>query len=192
MSKDGELGRILLFLRYELPLWMIALLTNWLPEFTPACRLRGFLSRPFLGRCGKNFAYGARVRFLAPWGIEVGKDVYVASGCWLSGGAKLVLEDEILIGPYSIIATGSHRMKGESFRFAGFDRQPVWIGRGTWIGAHVLVTPGVRIGKANLISGAAVVTKSTPDHVMMAGVPARVIRDLSGKGGKNQWAELQR
>jgi maltose O-acetyltransferase len=169
--------RFFLFVRYELGLWFIGLLTNWLPEITLTCKLRGFLGRFFLGKCGRNFQYGAHVRFLAPWGIEIGDNVYIAAGCWLSGGAKLSVEDEVLFGPYSIVSTGSHKFKNNSAMFGGFIRKPVRIGRGTWVASHVIVTPGVAIGKGNLVCAGAVVTRGTPDNVMIGGVPAKIIRE---------------
>ena len=101
-----SIKRVFQFLWYELSLWFIWLLTFWLPDITIICQLRGFLSRPFFKSCGKNFQYGRSVKFLAPWGIEIGNDVYIATGCWLSGGASLKLGDEIMFGPYVIVATG--------------------------------------------------------------------------------------
>ncbi len=168
-------GRSYRFFRYELGLWLVGLLTNWLPEVTATYKLRGWLSRVFFKKCGRNFQYGPGVRFLAPWGIEIGADVYIASRCFISGSGSLTLEDEVLIGPFVNIATGNHRFKDGSARFGGFSRAPVWIGRGTWIASHVVVTPGVTIGKGNLVAAGAVVTKSTEDDVIVGGVPAKVI-----------------
>lgn len=167
--------RCLQFITYELGLWFIGLITSWMPEITFTCKLRGFLSRPFFGKCGRNFQYGKDVRFLAPWNIFIGNDVYVAGGCRLSGGARLDIEDEVMFGFYSLVATGSHLFKDGSARFGGFERHPVKVGRGSWVAGNVIITPGVVIGRGNLICGGAVVTKSTPDNVMVGGVPAKVI-----------------
>ncbi len=170
-----RLKRVWQYVSRELPLWFIGLLTNWMPDLPFTCRLRGFLSSPFFKKCGRNFQYGARVRFLAPHGIEIGDDVYIAAGCWLGGGGGLVLEGEILLGPYTIIVTGVHRFKNNSARFAGATRAPIRIGKGSWLAAHVVVNPGVTIGRGNLIGANAVVTADTPDNVFAAGVPAKVV-----------------
>jgi acetyltransferase-like isoleucine patch superfamily enzyme len=148
-----------------------------MPEIAFTCRLRGLLSVPFFKKCGRNFQYGSRVRFLSPYGIEIGDDVYVASGCWLGGGGGLLLDDEVVIGPYSVIATGSHKFKDNSVRFGGATYAEVRIGKGTWLAAHVVVTSGVKIGRGNLVGANAAVTKDTPDNVFVAGVPAKVIRE---------------
>jgi acetyltransferase-like isoleucine patch superfamily enzyme len=178
-------SRLYHFVRYELGLWLVGLLTNWLPEITATCRLRGVLTRIFLKKCGRNFQYGARVRFLAPWGIEIGDNVYIAGGSWVSGSGSLILEDEVIIGPYCIVATGNHTFKDDSVRFGGFKRYPVTIKRGTWLASHVVVTPGVVIGKGNLVAANAVVTKSTEDNVVVGGVPARFLRTRTNDAQKD-------
>ena len=172
-----KLKRIYQYVSRELPLWFIGLLTNWMPDTPLTCFLRGFFSRLFFKKCGRNFQYGARVRFLAPHGIEIGDNVYIAAGCWLGGSGQLVVEDEVVIGPYTIIATAIHKFKNGSVRFGGSVRAPVKIGRGTWIASHVVVTSGATIGEGNLVCAGAVVTKSMPDNVMVGGVPAGIIKE---------------
>ena len=53
--------------------------------------------------------------------------------------------------------------------------------------SNVTVTGGVRIGRANLICAGAVVTKSTPDYAIMAGVPAKQIGHIDAKTGEYCW-----
>ena len=49
------------------------------------------------------------------------------------------------------------------------------------------VTPGCKIGKANLICAGAVVTKSTPDYAIMAGVPAKRVGEIDPATGEYRW-----
>ena len=63
----------------------------------------------------------------------------------------------------------------------------ITIGRGSWLAAGVTVTAGVKIGKANLVCANAVVTKSTPDYAIMAGVPARQIGRIDPATGEYHW-----
>ena len=160
----------------ELPLGLVEILTNWMPDGPVSCRVRGFLSRPFFKKCGKNFTYGKNVHFVGPHGIEIGDDVYLAAGCWLIGSGGIVIEDEVIFGPYAIVAAGSHKFKNGSARFAGAKRSPVKIGRGSWIAAHAMVAPGVSIGVGNLIAANAVVTHDSPPNVVMGGVPAKILK----------------
>ncbi len=56
--------------------------------------------------------------------------------------------------------------------------EPVTLGDDVWIGAHCTILPGVTIGSDVVIAAGAVVTKDVPDHCVVGGVPATVIRQL--------------
>ena len=167
--------RLLRYLWYEMGTWLVGLLTNWLPDNPATCRFRGILARPFFRKIGRNFQFGRHVRFLHPEQISIGDHVYIAAGCWVSGSAPLVIEDEVVLGPYVIVTTASHGFSGGSARFGAAERGPVTIGRGSWLAAHVVVAAGVTIGSGNLIGANAVVTRDTPADVFVGGVPAKVI-----------------
>lgn len=171
-----KLKRFCQYISRELPLGFIGILTNWMPDGPISCCLRGWLSKPFFKKCGKNFQYGTHVHFVWPHAIEIGDNVYLAAGCWIIGGAGVTIEEEVIFGPYAIIAAGTHKFKHGSARFGGAKRSPVKIGRGSWVAAHAVITPGVTIGAGNLIAANAVVTKDTPDNVVAGGVPAKVIK----------------
>ena len=176
--------KLLVILRYNVPLWLIGFLTNWMGDNALTVTLRGVMARPFLGQCGRRFKYGARVRFLHPEGIHLGRDVYIAAGCWISGSGGLTIEDEVMFGPNCIVVTASHSFKNGSARFGGARYAPVAIGRGSWLAAHVVVSAGVRIGCGNLVAANAVVTKDTEDNVMVGGVPAKVIGPREDDSGE--------
>jgi acetyltransferase-like isoleucine patch superfamily enzyme len=55
---------------------------------------------------------------------------------------------------------------------------PIHIGDGTWVGARAIILPGVTIGRRCLIAAGAVVSRDVPDDTLVAGNPARVVRDL--------------
>ncbi|WP_128774212.1 DapH/DapD/GlmU-related protein [Actinomyces oricola] len=61
---------------------------------------------------------------------------------------------------------------------------PVSVGRGVWIGAGASIMPGVTVGDDAVIAGGAVVTKDVPAHAVVAGVPARVIREKDVGGAR--------
>ena len=60
----------------------------------------------------------------------------------------------------------------------GISTQPVVIGDDVWIGANAVILPGVTIGRHVVVAAGAVVTKDVPDYSLVAGVPAKVIREL--------------
>ena len=60
----------------------------------------------------------------------------------------------------------------------GISTKPVVIGDDVWIGANAVILPGVTIGRHVVVAAGAVVTKDVPDYCVVAGVPARVIKEL--------------
>ena len=93
------------------------------------------------------------------------------------GGGRIVLDDEVIIGPYCCIVAGNHTMVNDSYRFGKYQYGQIEIGRGTWLGAHVTITANVKIGKGCVIAANAVVTKDVPDFTMVGGVPAKFIKN---------------
>ena len=156
----------------------ILLLTNWLPDNIVFLRLRGFLIRPFLKICGKNFRVGRNVVFYNPSKLSIGKDVYIAFGCWLSSGGGINIEDEVTIGPYCSITSGSHKRVNGSYFNTGSTYDPVIIGKGSWIGSHCVITAGCNLGNGSVLGAGAVCVEDVPDNSLVAGVPARVIKKI--------------
>lgn len=161
--------------RYDLPIWFVALLTNWWPDNRLTIRLRGMFYKPFIARCRKNFAVAKAVQLKSTSRLTIGDNVYLASGVWLNAMGGMTIEDEVVMGPYVVISTGTHTFKDNSVRFGGTIMEPVTIGRGTWLAAHTVVRAGVKIGSGVLGAANAAVTKDVPDNVIVGGVPAKVI-----------------
>ena len=61
------------------------------------------------------------------------------------------------------------------------------IGAGSWLASGVTVTGGVKLGRANLVCAGAVVTKSTPDYAIMAGIPAKQVGRIDPVTGEYHW-----
>ena len=55
---------------------------------------------------------------------------------------------------------------------------PIKIGNGVWIGAHATILSGVTVGNGSVIAAGAVVTKDVPERVVVAGVPAKIIKNI--------------
>ena len=115
---------------------------------------------PFYTDCGKN--------------ITVGKNVFINSGCRFQDQGGIFIGDGTLIGHNVVLATLNHGIAPEE-RHDLFPA-PICIGKNVWIGANVTVLPGVTIGDNAVIAAGAVVTKDVPANVVVAGVPAKVIR----------------
>ena len=115
---------------------------------------------PFYCEFGKNLTLGNRV--------------FVNIGCTFQDTGGITIGDDTLIGHGSVVTTLNHGVDPQ--RRADMMPAPVVIGRKVWLGARVTIVPGVTIGDGAIIGAGAVVTKNVPANVIVAGVPAKVIR----------------
>ncbi len=159
-------------------LWFhfITAFTSWLPDLRPVLRIRGFLLRPAFKSCGQNLQVARRVTINFTNRLDIGRDVFLAMGCWLNAAGGIVLEDEAQLGPYAVLVTGDHTQLGGSYRFGASKLAPIRIGHGSWVASHATVTNGVTIGRGSILAANSVATHDIPPYALAGGVPARAIQ----------------
>ena len=111
--------------------------------------------------------------------LILGDDVDLGSGVLITTPGGVTIGDRAMIGYGSKILSANHnvpRGRGRVFR-SGHTLAQITIGPDTWLGANVVVLPGVSIGEGAIVAAGAVVTKSIPPFMIAAGVPAIVIRE---------------
>ncbi|MCR4959325.1 MAG: acyltransferase [Prevotella sp.] len=92
----------------------------------------------------------------------------------------------VTIGSHVNLAQGitvtalNHNFSDATLRIdqQGVSTQPVTIGDDVWVGANAVILPGVNVGSHSVVAAGAVVTKDVPEHTLVAGVPAKVIKHL--------------
>lgn len=166
-------------LRYDWPLHFVLLFTNWLPDNVIILRFRGWLAHFFFIKCGSDLRLGRGIVFYNPSKISLGSNVYIAYGNWFSANAAITLEDQVVVGPKNVFASGNHTKVNGSFRYGKSECKPIRICRGTWIGANCTITAGVVVGSGSVVGANTVVTKIVPENVLFAGNPGLVIKKLS-------------
>ena len=117
---------------------------------------------PFYTDCGKN--------------ISIGKNVFINSSCHFQDQGGIVIGDNVLIGHNVVIATLNHNLNPELR--ASLIPKPVKIGNGVWIGANATILPGVTVADGAVIGAGAVVTKDVKKNTVVAGNPAKVIKNI--------------
>ena len=105
--------------------------------------------------------------------VSIGKHVTINKGCTILSAGRLIIEDDVLIGPDVKIATVNHDLKD---RHRTIHFKPVTIKRNAWIGIGAIICPGVTIGENAVIGAGAVVTKDVPDNAIVGGNPAKIIK----------------
>lgn len=118
---------------------------------------------PFYTDCGKN--------------IKIGRKVFINEGCCFQDQGGIEIGDECLIGQQVVIASLNHDLNPA--KRGDMLPKPVKIGKNVWIGAHATVLPGVTVGDYAVIGAGAVVTKDVPANTVVAGVPAKIIKNIS-------------
>ncbi len=163
-------------LRYDLPLHFVLLITNWLPDNIIFIRLRGFLAKPFFKSCGSKLGIGRNVVFYNPSKMNFGNNIYIAYGCWFSG--SITVEDEVLFGPYCILAPTDHQKSGQSFRFGGNTKGSILVKKGSWLGAQSLIVGNSSLGAGSILSANSVLNVHSDDHSVYGGSPAEKIKKI--------------
>ena len=115
-----------------------------------------------------NINYGPGVRF--------GHDCFLNFGCTLLAIGGITIGDGAFIGPHCVLATEYHPEDPASRH--SLLTKPIVIGRNAWLGADVKVLAGVTIGENAIVAAGSVVTKDVPDNMVVAGSPAKGIREI--------------
>ena len=107
--------------------------------------------------------------------MTFGKNVTINKGATILSPGRVVIEDNVLIGPEVKIVTVDHDLydKHDLFHFG-----QVTIKENAWICIGAIICPGVTIGRNAVVAAGAVVTKDVPDNAVVGGNPAKIIKTL--------------
>ena len=123
--------------------------------------------------CGHSWIYGRGK-------LHIGKDTWLSPGVIIHThtNADIHIGDCCDIGPNVEFIPGSHRISNASRRAGEGIAKPITVGNGTWIGARSIILGGITIGEGCVIAAGSVVTKNVPKNSLVAGIPARIKRQL--------------
>lgn len=107
-----------------------------------------------------------------------GKMIYANFNLTLVDDTHIYVGDNTMFAPNVVVATAGHPIVPEMRRDGLQYNMPVHIGKNCWIGAGVLIMPGVTIGDNVVIGAGSVVTKDLPSNVLAFGNPCRVQREI--------------
>ena len=105
--------------------------------------------------------------------LSIGKNCWIGRNFEAQGNGTVVIEDNCDIAPDVIINTGGHMVGQEKRRAGDGLTADVVIGSGTWVGLRTTILAGCILGKGDVIAAGSVVTKSTEENSLYAGVPAQ-------------------
>lgn len=111
--------------------------------------------------------------------IEFGANIHINNGFSVASEKSITIESDVLIGyNCNIIDSSFHHLDKDKRQETDPEPKEVLIKKNVFIGNNVTILKGVTIGENSVVSNGSLVTKSCPDNVVIAGIPAKVIRDL--------------
>ncbi len=116
------------------------------------------------------------------WGgkhVHFGSHVYANFNLTLVDDTHIYVGDYTMIGPNVVLATAGHPILPELREKASQYNLPIHIGKNVWIGAGVIVLPGITIGDNSVIGAGSIVTKDIPANVVAVGNPCHVVREIN-------------
>ncbi len=136
------------------------------------------------------------------WGgnhVHFGKGVYANFNLTLVDDTHIYVGDYTMFGPNVTVATAGHPILPE-LREKGYQyNAPVTIGKNCWIGAGVIIVPGITIGDNVVIGAGSIVTKNLPSNVVAVGNPCKILREVNErdreyyfKDRKIDWSEIEK
>lgn len=113
--------------------------------------------------------------------VHFGKNIYANFNLTLVDDTHIYVGDYTMFGPNVTVASAGHPILPELREQAYQYNMPVYIGKNCWLGAGVIVLPGVTIGDNTVVGAGSVVTKDLPLNVVAVGNPCRVLREINDR-----------
>lgn len=133
------------------------------------------------GRCGDDVYLGEGLWVEYPSRLSIGDHVGINRDVFINAGGIVEIEEWVLIGPRVIIYSQNHDAElGPDPRALRSDApERVLVRRGAWVASAAIVLPGVEVGEMSVVAAGAVVSRDVPAHCVVAGVPARIVKQLT-------------
>ena len=116
--------------------------------------------------------------------VHFGKNIYANFNLTLVDDTHIYVGDYTMFGPNVTVATAGHPILPEVREKMYQYNFPIHIGKNCWIGAGVVIVPGIAIGDNVVIGAGSVVTKDLPSNVVAVGNPCRVLREVNERDKK--------
>lgn len=139
---------------------------------------RSAILKDLFGKTGENIFVEPTFRCDYGYNIHVGENFYANFDCVILDVCEVRIGDNCLLAPGVHIYTATHPLDPVE-RNSGVEfGKPVTIGNNVWIGGRAVINPGVTIGNNVVIASGAIVTKDVPDHTVVGGNPAKVLKQI--------------
>jgi len=158
--------------------------THWKLYFKSSMRK---LSQSKFKYFGKNTEFRAGAYAITCSKISLGNNVIIRPSTMLFADPRegvqgsIIIEENVMLGSGVHIYVANHRFDNTSkpiINQGHYISKNVVLKKGCWIGANCIILPGVTIGENSVVGGGSVVTKNIPSYSVVAGNPAKIIKEL--------------
>lgn len=122
-----------------------------------------------------------RTYFSHPGNLRMGNRCFINGNCYFDLKAPVTIHDDVVVGHGTTIVTSIHAIGPATRRAGKATGRPVVVESGVWLGARTVILPGVTVGAGSIVAAGAVVTTDVPVNVLVAGVPAKMVRELDSE-----------
>jgi len=155
----------------------INLLSNLLGNDFISCLLRRYLFQLL----GAKIGAGTIIRgggYIYGSSLSTGLNCQINRGCYFDFTASITFGDNVVIGHGVTFITAKHKIGDVTRRAGAIEGCPITVEDGAWIGANSTILPGVVIHQGAIVAAGAVVTKDVSPNCVVAGVPAKILKEL--------------
>ncbi|MCK0147047.1 acyltransferase [Arenibacter sp. F26102] len=166
------MSRLLASLKHRILLWFIN---------TPIFNRYSQKWYEALGVVGSKYRISPNITLVGSYSnLKLGQRSEINAGCFLLAKDRIVIGENSTLAYQTTILTSANPNGPHNVlvRLYPAIKKPVIIGKNSWIGARATILPGVTIGNYCIVAAGALVTKDVPDYTLVAGVPAREIKQL--------------
>jgi putative colanic acid biosynthesis acetyltransferase WcaF len=183
MITDPEKAARMPYPKWTYPLralWQIVQFSFWRLAWKRVVFLRPLLLRCFGASIPYRCLICSGVKIYFPWAVIIGRHVAISDRVTFYNLGGIRLGDRVVVSQDVYFCGGTHDYTLPNYPLK---RMPIIVEDDVWIGAGAFIGPGVRIGQGAVVGARAVVSKDVPAWKVVAGNPARVIKDRILKNG---------
>ena len=140
--------------------------------------LKRIMLKKIFNSCGSPVNVRPNIKFVSGKNIDLGEYSVIGERSFLQDVGKIVIKDNVLMGPECMIFTSNHLYERDKLvRKQGNITKNVVIEDDVWIGARTIILPGVTVGKGAILAAGSVITKDVLPYTVVGGNPAKFIKE---------------
>ena len=142
---------------------------------------RRYILLIFGAKIGRGTRIYPSVKIFAPWNLEIGAKTAIGENVIIYNLGKIQIGDHVTISQRAHLCAGTHDyLNLDKYNIMPLIKSKISISDGVWLCTESFIGPNIRIGKNSIIAARAVVVKDVEENQIMAGNPAKFIKDRYG------------